>query len=79
MTDYCPLCGRITKSWIYCEKEQMDICHYHCGACSDFAGPMLWSCRYKNSLAVTQTRGARAVEDFRTRMEAIEKRITRKE
>lgn len=50
----------------------------HCPDCEYFAGRATWNCRYKEKAPPRETRGARAVADFRQKMKDIEKRISAK-
>lgn len=50
----------------------------HCPECEHFAGRDTWNCRYKEKAPPPETRGARAVSNFRQKMKDIEKRISAK-
>lgn len=47
----------------------------HCPDCEHFAGRDTWNCRYKEKAPLPETRGARAVANFREKMQDIEKRF----
>lgn len=51
----------------------------HCPACQYFAKTLEWQCLYKEQAPICEDpRAVKAVQQFRTRMKDIEKRIAAK-
>lgn len=75
---HCKICGRPLQSCIVCRRIGGRICMAHCPDCEHFAGRDTWNCRYKEKAPLPETRGARAVANFREKMQDIEKRISAK-
>ena len=74
----CTICGAPLRTCVVCYCVGGRICMDHCPDCEYFAGRATWNCRYKEKDPPQETRGARAVADFRQKMKDIEKRISAK-